>query len=319
MSKPKDPREDLLSQIDHSETRVKKPDSPIVLLCGGFVPEKKHPDDPEIPIASLRDAISRTHTLYETFRPEEIDNWHEDGIFKNLVAFESELAGICTLVVIILESPGSIAELGAFSQQRDMDKKLVIVHPSEYDEENSFINLGILRYIAQAKPSAVKSYPWSIPESKNENLSITNRIIDDVISEIQSELSRVKDSQVFKPDNNSHVSALIFGLIKLFIALKESEITSYLNCFGVQIKRGHLRRKLFLLQRFQLIKSQKYGGTRFYLVDRSSFYGLRLTMSGGKHIDSLRITTTCASFYHSAVTEGARIQAIKLAQGRAPE
>lgn len=66
-----DPRPILLSNIDFAKSRVELSDTPIVLLCGGSVNIKNHPDDPDLPLASLRDAISRSNTAYEIFRPEE--------------------------------------------------------------------------------------------------------------------------------------------------------------------------------------------------------------------------------------------------------
>ena len=122
---------------------------PIVLLCGGRVPSLNSESSVESENSiSLRDSIYVTSPPpndFEIFYPEEITDWQIDGIFSNLIDFEKSLAGITSLVVIILESAGSIAELGAFSQLPELKNKLIVVVREEYvsgKNSNSFINLG---------------------------------------------------------------------------------------------------------------------------------------------------------------------------------
>ncbi len=157
-----DPRDKLLTDLDVKSCKVKFSSTPIVLLCGGVVPEKLYPEAPNPKLQSLRHAITLKSTSYEIFRPEEITSWQSDSVFKNLMDFEKDLASICTLVVIVLETAGAIAELGAFSQLKDLSKKLIVIKSSKFDKDDSFINLGILRYIASDHKTSVKSYPWDI-------------------------------------------------------------------------------------------------------------------------------------------------------------
>jgi hypothetical protein len=182
----RDPRPLLLSNIDIAGSRIQFANTPIVLLCGGVVPIKEHAEDDDPPISSLRDAVSRADKNYEMFRPEEITSWQSDAVFKNLMNFEADLASICSLVVIILESAGSLVELGAFSQLPDFSKKIIAVHSSHF-RKDSFINLGIFRHIAEGHESCVKSYPWNI----NDPSSITAEVIDDLISDIKVELDEL--------------------------------------------------------------------------------------------------------------------------------
>src|SRR5680860_596251 len=99
-----DPRHKILSNIALKTSKVLYSLKPILLRCGGLVPEKHHPDEPDPPVGSLRDAVTR-HILSlanppHIFRPEEIKSWQDDGIYKNLMDFESDLASICSLVTI---------------------------------------------------------------------------------------------------------------------------------------------------------------------------------------------------------------------------
>ncbi|MCX7155833.1 MAG: retron St85 family effector protein [Rhodocyclales bacterium] len=194
-SLPADPRTKLLSAIDLGSSRVEFSDTPIVLLCGGPARIKERPDDPDPPVASLRDAITRANTSYEVFRPEEITSWHADGVYKNLVSFEADLASVCSLVVIVLESVGALAELGAFSQHDELRRKLIVVLPREFRDDSSFVNLGLLRHIAEVNDKSIKTYPWDISAPE----SISQQIVDDVIEDIQQELGKLKKTEVLEP------------------------------------------------------------------------------------------------------------------------
>jgi hypothetical protein len=290
-----DPRQVLLSDIDLKLSRVEFSSLPIVLLCGGKVKIKNHPDDPDPAIASLRHFISRTQTSFEIFRPEEITSWQSDGIFKNLMSFEEDLANICSLVVIILESAGSLTELGAFSQLNDLSKKIIAIRSSKFKDDPSFINLGILRYISEDDIANVKSYPWDLD---NPTL-ISQEIVNDVISDIEDTLSQLPKTQTLKLSNNSHIIVLICEFIKFFTALKEHEIHEYLTSMNVVISKDELKRKLFLLAEFRLIKKEIYSDATFYLRGNEEYHKLRITLKGGSYPDVLRIKMDCLEFYNS--------------------
>ncbi|MFM0610189.1 retron St85 family effector protein [Paraburkholderia sediminicola] len=256
-----DPRHQVLSSIEISGSRVEFSDVPIVLLCGGPVGLKDRAEDPDPPLASLRDAITRSIPPYEIFRPEEIQVWHNDGIYKNLMDFEADLASICSLVVVILESAGSLVELGAFSQFPELSKKLVAVKSNTYSDSPSFINLGVLRYMAANNQSCVKVYPWDI----NRPLEIRRDVIDDVISDIADELSKLGKGQVLKVGLSTHIIVLICEVVRLMTALKEGEILEYLGMIGVVQSRDELRSRLFLLEKFRLLERVEYSDSVFYM------------------------------------------------------
>jgi hypothetical protein len=305
-----DPRPVLLSNIDFAKSRIVLSDTPIVLLCGGEVKIKNRTDDPDPPLASLRDAICRTNTVYETFRPEEITSWQADGVFKNLMTFETDLASICTLVVIVLESAGSLAELGAFSQLPDLSNKIIAIRSSTFKNDSSFINLGILRYIAENHRSGVKSYPWDI---LNPN-TITRELIDDVVSDIKEELGTLRKSEVMRIEKSSHVVILICEMINFFTALKEHEIHDYLSTLDIKVSKERLRSKLFLLEKFEIIKREEYSDATFYMRGQEPYHKLRLALKSGDHPDILRIQMECIDFYNKDLKHRNRTRAIAQAR-----
>lgn len=309
---PVDPRPILIDKINLSASRVEFTAAHVVLLCGGKVKYKEHKEAPEPPFASLRHAITNAPSEYETYMPEHIADWHSDGMFKDLMSFEVDLAGICSLVAIVLESPGAIAELGAFSQLPELSKKILAIKSRDFETAahlTSFINLGILRFILSSNESAVRTYPWSVSNPQ----AVSQEVIEDVVSDIQDELTKIPQSPVFRSSLNSHVVILLCELINLFTALKEGEILAYLQALEIQITREELRRKLFLLEKFSLLKQEQYSDAQFYLIGKYKYHRLRLALKEGEHHDSLRIQADCIAFYNANAKQRNRARAIKQA------
>ncbi len=66
---------------------------------------------------------------------------------KDLLSIEEELAQFTDCVLIMLESPGTIAELGAFAMNNTLAEIILAVNKIEHRNEKSFINLGPLSKI----------------------------------------------------------------------------------------------------------------------------------------------------------------------------
>jgi hypothetical protein len=305
-----DPRKILLENISLDKVRVEFSEAHIVLLCGGKVKFKERAGDANPMRCSLRHAITHASPDFETFRPEDITDWHVDGLFKNLMNFEQELAGVCSLVVIILESAGSIAELGAFSQLPDLSKKIFAIKSRDFEiglNLVSFINLGILRFLKEKQDSAVRNYPWNVAAPE----AISDEVVNDIITDISDILGNIPKTAVFDHKLTTHIAVLICELASIFTAVRESEFASYLEYFSIEISRDDLRRKLFLLEKFGLLKKEVYSDATFFLIGRSKFHKLRLSSKDPEfRIDAARINVECLEFYKSDPKQRNRHRAI---------
>ncbi|WP_444902722.1 retron St85 family effector protein [Microbulbifer sp. CnH-101-E] len=300
-----------MSSLTLEGMRFELSDNPIVLLCGGYVPESFSSGENSSLYASVRHALSSETPDFELFRPEEITDWQSDGIYKNLIDFERDLVGVCSLVVIALESPGSIAELGAFSQLDELKERLLVFVSAEFST-NSFIELGILRHIRDRSEGSVRSYPWALP-AEGESISVGRDIINDMLQDAKEQLGRMQKTKRFRADNTAHIMALIRSLIEAFIALKFSEIKRYLRYFEVQLADDELKRKLFLLQKFKLIIKDTYSDTAFYCCSKlEKFHSMRYEHKKGKKVDMLRVTASCSTYYALSEEERHRKGFLKL-------
>lgn len=112
-----------------------------VFLCGADINQK---DKTRYKIAEEL----KQNLWYDIIYPEDIfDELLYSTKTKDLLSLEGLLADSVDAIVIIPESPGSFAELGAFANDEKLRKKLICVVDQKYKKDKSFINQGPLRLV----------------------------------------------------------------------------------------------------------------------------------------------------------------------------
>ena len=112
-----------------------------VFLCGADINQKD----------KIRHQIAQAlkwEFWFDIIYPEDIfDELLYSSKTKDLLSLEGLLADSVDAVVIIPESPGSFAELGAFANDEKLRKKLICVVDKKYQKDKSFINQGPLKLV----------------------------------------------------------------------------------------------------------------------------------------------------------------------------
>lgn len=92
----------------------------------------------------------------DVYYPEELfEELIRSRAHFDLLSLENLLAKNVHAVVIILESPGAIAELGSFANHKKLRDRLIVVIDKKYRKANSFIILGPVRYLKKNTKSIV--------------------------------------------------------------------------------------------------------------------------------------------------------------------
>lgn len=128
------------------------------------------------PALSLRDYLCRKKAA--SFRAnivfaETATQLYRDTSYEDLISFEEDIARVASLVFIIAESPGSLAELGAFSMNATISENLRIIVQSQYAEAESFIRYGPVQKIRNGNDANVAFYPWRT----NKNGSVVSKSV----------------------------------------------------------------------------------------------------------------------------------------------
>jgi hypothetical protein len=129
-----------------------------MFICGGD--ERFHHNR-----AILEKYIKLHYSQYLTFRAEYaweiISKKTSDHNSTNALDLEEQLADFSDIVIILVESFGTVAELGAFSLNPALRKKLLPILDIRYKDDNSFINTGPVTWIneeSKYKPSIFTNF-----------------------------------------------------------------------------------------------------------------------------------------------------------------
>lgn len=130
-------REGLINHLRRTKYRFRKLD-PVIFLCGAF--ESKGRD-------AIRIYLAKHTPELDVFYAEKV--WDEIASLghRDALQMEEDLAKLADLIIVIVESAGTLTELGAFSLSPSLRKKLLPVVDKEYEGHSSFITNGPLRWI----------------------------------------------------------------------------------------------------------------------------------------------------------------------------
>lgn len=232
---------------------------PKIFICGG----KSDPNS--VVPQSLRERLLRyfaknDETLYDScVQAEEFKDYFKDDVYTDLLAFEDDIALFSTLIIICLESPGSLVELGMFCNREHARKRILVIAPQqEVAGEDSFIYLGPLKSLLKNDETSVLIYPWPNPaEIKYEHVEV-------IYEDIKSKLRKIEKSAQFNLDNNAHIAFLIYEITRFAYPIKISEIELALSALDIDVDQKKIVRLLYLLEVMGLISKHKYSITTYY-------------------------------------------------------
>lgn len=167
-------RERLINDLSSPRYRFRRL-APVIFLCGGS--DSPARDAPARDV--LRDYLHKHHPGIRLFYAERVWDYIASAEGRSALQMEEELALLADLVIVIVESPGTFAELGAFSISCPLRTKLLPVVDKRYQNQPSFIATGPLRWI-----DAESRFKPTVYGSLNKILEIVDQI-EERISRIQ--------------------------------------------------------------------------------------------------------------------------------------
>lgn len=173
--------------------------APVVFLCGGA--ESLNRDN-------LRDYVRKRRPELGLFYAERA--WEQIAARSGLGALkmEADLAALADLVVIIVESPGTFAELGAFSLSDPLRKKLLAIVDEQYMHSQSFLSTGPLAWIDQQsefRPTIYVGFPHIL----------------DAVEQIEERINRIRKTSALRlSDLATSPKHLLFFLCDLLAVIQ---------------------------------------------------------------------------------------------------
>lgn len=276
-------REDFILSLNISKLRIENFPG-FVFLFGGKAFEEEQNAAGEVP-ASMRGMLYREilvkyRNIYDRLIiPETFKDWLNDAIYNNLIDFELDLAELSSVVAIVTEAPGAIAELGAFCMVPDLQNKIIVISNEYFVREDSFLNLGPYRYQSRKFEDSIYRFQWPFTVSRATNIppviSINHAELQESCSLAALGLSefissRTRSSISFDPQSAGNMMLFAADLIRIFGALKITEIYTYLSVFSDKIKKPRVGQFLFVLEKLEIIRPVHSGNTKYYVAGAKS-------------------------------------------------
>lgn len=242
---------------------------------------------------------------------ETINDWFRGDLYKDLMSFEKDMAGLASAIVLFVESPGSIAELGAFSNISEINEKLIIFISTDNYENESFIRLGPITYLEKSFNS-VHVYPWETRKDKDKvylKAETIKKYVVDIADAIQEKCNIRHKEKSFNSRNSGHIILLICDVIDVMRIVKTGEIYSFLDGLRIEINEKDLQRYLFILQKLNFIKKVAYSRDRYYISQNPKNFIRYSFTEGARTRDILRWKTDFRNWYETYDTR--RIRALR--------
>lgn len=190
--------------------------------------------------------------------PETIKSWNHFGTYKDLLSFEEDICSIVDGVLVFLESPGAIAELGCLVKNPEIARKLLVVVNNEHYEE-SFIRHGMLKYLDEAFKEV------NVISSQNGSLGAEE--IEYITSEIQRRMNDVFKTEQFRIGHLRHEVFLLVDFIELIQVARISDIQHFFEALELGYSKTRLEQIIFSLKNVGLIHERQILNERCIYVD----------------------------------------------------
>lgn len=258
-------REVLLTKVDLSASRL-KPYQGFIFLCGGPT------DVRSVKPISVRDAIHRELVKHRDIDgrirvAEDYKDWSHEAIYRDLVSFERHLAELSSVIVLVLESPGSIAELGLFSVIEEFKNKLLVFVETDHYQSDSFIKLGPIDYLEKIHENTAECHRWMQGTGRLAAFdpSAAEQLQPELAEAIRTRAAYPTPERIFDPKSWLDGALLVCDLLGLCSALTLRELRQLLVELGCIRTETEVKQLVFLLQRVGLIAMEPKGDQRFYV------------------------------------------------------
>lgn len=126
---------DVLRHDEYDFRRIKK----VVFLCGGYLSPRRDVLNKYLARFTDDTLIFYAEAVWAVFAAA--------APTTNALAVEEKLAGLADIVIVIVESPGTFAEVGAFAISDPLRAKLLPILDARHKGADSFLITGPIRWV----------------------------------------------------------------------------------------------------------------------------------------------------------------------------
>lgn len=256
----------LLGLVDFEKSEVRR-DNRFVFLCGGAL-DAAAAQPPSVREALLRHLPSRDRIGdAQIILAERATEALPGSNFTNLLDLEEYISAIVDGVILVVESAGSICELGAFVKTPEISDKLVVLISSAHDNASSFIKLGVLKYFSElsGKEAEISPFHWDFVAG---GVVVQDYVLVDIVEELTESIARVRRKGKFKENSLGDRVFLTLSICHLLRGARLAELRDCYASIGMEAFEREIVKHLSVLEICKLIEPVSHGKKTKYFVPK---------------------------------------------------
>jgi hypothetical protein len=200
---------------------------------------------------------------FSFFEAERAFEFLKGRIDNDMLSLENAFADYSDCILIILESYGAAAELGAFANNEKTEKLILVVTDKKYEKGNSFIKDGPIRYLQDISDSSAAMYV-EFKAFETEVQQISDRLRSKLIKQKRKSINVSTYYRFKKKTYGKHRLFYLADIISLFSPVSPNELVGILRVIYKKssVSDIDIKIELGILSALQLIK-------KFEMPDKS--------------------------------------------------
>ena len=233
----------------------------VIFLCGG---------NDSVPRENLADYLAAHYDDTMVFFADDVWEYLSSQENQNALEMETQLARLADMVCVIVESPGTMAELGAFSNNEELRRKLLPILDQQFEADSSFINTGPVAWIE--KESVFAPSIWA-----------RHDVILDCIPEFEDRLGRIDvlhPPKVDKIENeDKYLLFLLCDIVTVMGPCSLDDLHFYVTRVSPTSNMSTVDRLVSLGLTLELLKPVSVGGESrvFRPIQKGHYPSLQVT------------------------------------------
>lgn len=240
----------------------------IIFLCGGIISAQ---EDTKAAL-SVRDYLYRIRKGHKRLHgaivlAETAQHLYRDTSYEDLISFEEDIAKVASIVLIISESPGSLAELGAFASEPIIRDSLRLIISEEHNGAESFVRYGPIKRIENIDRERIGIFPW---KNHKSNGSIVKASIKphytEIIQFINDKTDQIPNSFSYENIPEKKIFFDIIWLLSLFELASPEPLYDAVRILHPDMTDARIRNCLYTLLVCKWINVFSYANKDYYYL-----------------------------------------------------
>lgn len=195
---------------------------------------------------------------------EKANQLYRDTNYRDLITFEEEIAKISSMILVVAESPGSLAELGAFSTNESISQRLYLLIQEEFEKAESFVRYGPVERIKKDDESRVAAFPWKLRKNGSLIKKSAAPHVRPITKFLKEGLAKIPKTFQLSTIEKEKDYYFVYWIILLSTAANLSRIHACVNDTIGGVDQATLKRMLYCMKLAGWVDSIRYSNVEYF-------------------------------------------------------